>query len=83
MKDIKMKKIILVLLFLLSSGFIGLHANPMTAFLLAQNYQKQLNEQQKQGISSQNSKTLKRKKEKSPEHYAMVFQAMQKSVDLN
>lgn len=83
MKDIKMKIKTTVLLFVFSGGFIGLHANPVTAFLLAQSYQKQLNEQQKQGASSKNLKTLKRKKEKSPEHYVMVFQAMQKSVDLN
>lgn len=83
MKDIKMKIINLALLLLLSCSFTGLHANPVTAFLLAQSYQKQLNEQPKQGISRQNLKILKNNKEKSPEYYAMIFQAIQKAVDLN
>jgi len=83
MKVIEMKKSKLLLLFILSSGFTGLCASPMTAFLLAQSYKKQRNEQQKQHGLIQNLKILKRKKERSPEHYAMVFQAMQKAVDLN
>lgn len=86
MKDIKMKIKNLVLLFILSSVAIGLQANPITAFMLVQNYQRQLNDQQvkdNQCASSKKLKVLKRKKEKSPEHYAMVFQAMQKAVDLH
>lgn len=86
MKDIKMKIKNLALLFVLSGVVTALQANPITAFMLAQNYQRQLNDQQlkdNQCATSKNLKVLKRKKEKSAEHYAMVFQAMQKAVDLH